>query len=107
MCGFLFNFSRTGEFKNFKEELFINNFNTIIHRGPDESGFIFKKNYAVGSCRLKIFDLVNGKMPLYDFTSLSCAQIGEALTEARSSSKVRDKIPTLLPWAERLSRCFL
>ena len=66
MCGFLFNFSRTGEFKNFKEELFINNFNTIIHRGPDESGFIFKKNYAVGSCRLKIFDLVNGKMPLYD-----------------------------------------
>ena len=43
MCDFLFNFSITGEFKNFKEELFVNRFNTIIHRGPDENGFIFKK----------------------------------------------------------------
>ncbi len=31
----------------------------------------------------------DGGMPLYDFTSLSCAQISEALAEGGSSPKVR------------------
>ncbi len=68
MCGFLFNFSFKEELNNTNKEFFTSNFNTIIHRGPDEKDFIFNKKYMVGSCRLKIFDLVNGKMPLYDAT---------------------------------------
>ena len=39
----------------------------IKHRGPDDEGFYFEKNLALGSNRLSILDLSsNGKMPFTD-----------------------------------------
>ena len=39
----------------------------IKHRGPDDEGYYFEKNLALGSNRLSILDLSeNGKMPFID-----------------------------------------
>ena len=59
MCGIAI------DWKNWKFKR--KNWNIILetkHRGPDDSGFYFEKNLALGSNRLSIFDLTeNGKMP--------------------------------------------
>jgi len=36
----------------------------IIHRGPDEEGFYFNKNVAMGMRRLSIIDLASGQQPI-------------------------------------------
>ena len=40
----------------------------------------------------------DGGMPMYDYTSLSCTQIGEALSEGRASSKVSGVPVRLSPY---------
>src|SRR5262245_54959611 len=36
----------------------------IIHRGPDDEGFYFRKNVALGMRRLSIIDLAGGHQPM-------------------------------------------
>jgi len=36
----------------------------IIHRGPDDEGFYFKENVAMGMRRLSIIDLATGRQPI-------------------------------------------
>jgi asparagine synthase (glutamine-hydrolysing) len=36
----------------------------ILHRGPDEEGFYFKENVALGMRRLSIIDLAGGQQPI-------------------------------------------
>jgi asparagine synthase (glutamine-hydrolysing) len=40
----------------------------IRHRGPDDEGSIFGKNFALGMCRLAIVEIANGKQPALDLT---------------------------------------
>ena len=41
-------------------------FNLISHRGPDDEGFYFGKNFAFGHRRLSILDLSsNGHQPMH------------------------------------------
>ena len=63
MCGIALLIGKT---ENLKENIRNIIFETK-HRGPDDSGFYFEKNLALGSNRLSIFDLTeNGKMPFKD-----------------------------------------
>ncbi len=39
---------------------------TLIHRGPDDEGFYFNGNVALGSRRLSIIDLETGKQPIHN-----------------------------------------
>ena len=36
----------------------------IVHRGPDDEGFYFKDNVALGMRRLSIIDLATGHQPI-------------------------------------------
>jgi asparagine synthase (glutamine-hydrolysing) len=36
----------------------------IMHRGPDDEGFYFKENVAMGMRRLSIIDLATGSQPI-------------------------------------------
>jgi len=64
MCGIALLIEKKGE--NLKEKIENIIFETK-HRGPDDNGFYFEKNLALGSNRLSIFDLTeNGKMPFKD-----------------------------------------
>ena len=36
----------------------------IIHRGPDERGYLTRNNASIGICRLAIVDIKNGKQPI-------------------------------------------
>jgi len=64
MCGIALLIEKTEE--NLKEKIENIIFETK-HRGPDDNGFYFEKNLALGSNRLSIFDLTeNGKMPFRD-----------------------------------------
>jgi asparagine synthase (glutamine-hydrolysing) len=38
----------------------------LNHRGPDECGFLFDKNFAMGMARLSIIDLSSGSQPLHN-----------------------------------------
>ena len=38
----------------------------IIHRGPDDDGFYFRENAALGMRRLSIIDLAHGKQPIHN-----------------------------------------
>ena len=61
MCGFL---GIAGK-NNISEDLFINAFNKINHRGPDESTIFTDINLKLGFKRLKILDLSkNGRQPM-------------------------------------------
>jgi hypothetical protein len=49
----------------------------------------------------------DGGMPMYDFTSLSCAQISEAVAESRASSQVGSVVcapPAAHSWAAARGR---
>ncbi|HEY62422.1 MAG TPA: asparagine synthetase B, partial [Anaerolineae bacterium] len=37
---------------------------TMYHRGPDDSGYFFKKNVGLGHRRLSIIDLSSGHQPM-------------------------------------------
>ena len=41
----------------------------IKYRGPDSSNFYVDKNYGLGSVRLSIENLENGKQPIFDKSS--------------------------------------
>ena len=41
----------------------------IKYRGPDESNFYVNENYGLGSVRLSIENLENGKQPIFDKSS--------------------------------------
>lgn len=61
MCGFL---GIAGK-NNISEDNFVNAFNKINHRGPDESTIFTDINFKLGFKRLKILDLSeNGRQPM-------------------------------------------
>ena len=38
--------------------------NMVIHRGPDDQGFLINKNISIGMQRLSIIDIKNGYQPM-------------------------------------------
>lgn len=40
--------------------------NSLNHRGPDECGFLYDKNFAMGMARLSIIDLQSGSQPIHN-----------------------------------------
>ena len=38
----------------------------LQHRGPDQNGFFFEENIALGHQRLSIIDLISGDQPIYN-----------------------------------------
>ena len=47
----------------------------ILHRGPDEDGFLFDANVGLGMRRLSIIDLSTGKQPLHNETQTVWAML--------------------------------
>jgi asparagine synthase (glutamine-hydrolysing) len=47
----------------------------ILHRGPDEDGFLFDANVGLGMRRLSIIDLSTGKQPLHNETQTIWAML--------------------------------
>lgn len=45
---------------------------SIIHRGPDDSGFYTDRGISLGSRRLSIIDLATGKQPIYNEDKSMC-----------------------------------
>ena len=39
---------------------------TLVHRGPDESGYYWNEGIGIGHRRLNIIDLAGGKQPMYN-----------------------------------------
>lgn len=68
MCGFSFDFCRTGE--KVQENLI----RTILHRGPDEiqSLHLEDGSCAISFCRLAIRDIAEGSQPLVTESFVSC-----------------------------------
>ena len=60
MCGIF------GVFGSYDRQLVKNMTNAMIHRGPDDSGFFFDKNIALGQRRLSIIDISGGKQPIFN-----------------------------------------
>jgi asparagine synthase (glutamine-hydrolysing) len=46
--------------------------NTLRHRGPDDSGFYFDENIALGQRRLSIIDLEGGHQPIFNEDGSKC-----------------------------------
>lgn len=65
MCGIcgIYNFSRGSRVP---EKTIKNMCEVMKHRGPDEDGFYFNDNIALGMRRLKIIDLFTGSQPIYN-----------------------------------------
>lgn len=61
MCGFVGFIDKS---KN-KKKIIKDMSDTIIHRGPDSSGFYVNDNIAIGFRRLSIIDLDGGTQPIY------------------------------------------
>lgn len=61
MCGIVYksNFHTKCNYQDF-----INSCETLNHRGPDDFGYLFKKNHSLGHKRLSIIDVENGKQPM-------------------------------------------
>lgn len=55
MCGFLIEFRKNKTF--FNKEKFLQSAKSIAHRGPDDQGEIFEKNFSAKFYRLSIIDL--------------------------------------------------
>ena len=55
MCGFLIEFRKDKIF--FNKEKFLLSAKHIAHRGPDDQGEVFKKNFSAKFYRLSIIDL--------------------------------------------------
>jgi len=39
---------------------------TLQHRGPDDRGYFFNKNFGLGVCRLSVIDLFKGHQPIHN-----------------------------------------
>lgn len=61
LCGIVYksNFHTSCDYQSF-----INACETLNHRGPDDFGYLFKKNHSFGHKRLSIIDIENGKQPM-------------------------------------------
>lgn len=65
MCGINGIFDFSNSYSNSKLKKSIHKMNKeIIHRGPDDDGFYYGLNIALGMRRLSIIDLENGKQPI-------------------------------------------
>lgn len=62
MCGFV---GFIGELEN-KNEILEEMLETIIHRGPDQTGVFINKEVALGFRRLSIIDVSHGSQPLFN-----------------------------------------
>lgn len=62
MCGFV-GFSDN---QNNKKKIIKSMADTIIHRGPDDEGYYYDENVALGFRRLSIIDLKGGTQPIYN-----------------------------------------
>ena len=65
MCGIAGNVS-FGGLPTVNEETLKTMVDTLIHRGPDESGRDIYQNVAMGMRRLSIIDLAGGSQPIYN-----------------------------------------
>jgi asparagine synthase (glutamine-hydrolysing) len=65
MCGFAGYIDLRGE-RRAKKDVLSRMTNTLIHRGPDSSGFFIEANLGLGFRRLSIIDLAGGDQPLYN-----------------------------------------
>jgi asparagine synthase (glutamine-hydrolysing) len=63
MCGIL-GFINTERTRPADEQIARAMAAAIIHRGPDDEGFYFKENVALGMRRLSIIDLATGRQPI-------------------------------------------
>lgn len=61
MCGILV---KSNFYTSINYRLFLEAANTLNNRGPDESGYLFLQNYALGHKRLVVIDKENGKQPM-------------------------------------------
>lgn len=64
MCGIvgIFDFAN----RRIEKEILVNMANTLIHRGPDDSGYYVEKPVGLGFRRLSIIDLESGNQPIYN-----------------------------------------
>jgi len=65
MCGFAGYISKKGEAEKYKDNL-LEMMNSIIHRGPDDSGTHMDDMAGLGFRRLSIIGIDNGKQPMYN-----------------------------------------
>src|SRR5262245_66367735 len=63
MCGIL-GFINTDSTRPADEQVARAMAAAITHRGPDDEGFYFKENVAMGMRRLSIIDLATGRQPI-------------------------------------------
>ena len=63
MCGIL-GFINTEQTRPADEQIARGMAAAILHRGPDDEGFYFKENVALGMRRLSIIDLATGRQPI-------------------------------------------
>ena len=67
MCGITGIYNLAKGKKKISRKVLANMTNSMVHRGPDDSGTIILKNAALGNRRLAILDLSkNGHMPMHD-----------------------------------------
>ncbi len=71
MCGIAGWFNRDSSFSR-DEEVLRQMTGLLTHRGPDEDGYHFGHNIALGQRRLSIIDLTSGRQPIYDETGTTC-----------------------------------
>ncbi|MBP7652752.1 asparagine synthase (glutamine-hydrolyzing) [Candidatus Dependentiae bacterium] len=50
------------------KEIIVRMTDSMIHRGPDESGYYYSEGIGIGHRRLKIIDLYSGQQPMFDET---------------------------------------
>jgi asparagine synthase (glutamine-hydrolysing) len=64
MCGIVGIFDFVN--RRVEKEILVNMANTLIHRGPDDSGYYVEKQVGLGFRRLSIIDLESGNQPIYN-----------------------------------------
>src|SRR6185503_8979198 len=65
MCGIVGYIDMRGE-RRVEEPILREMTDTLIHRGPDSSGFFMDENIGLGFRRLSIIDLQTGDQPLFN-----------------------------------------
>ncbi len=65
MCGLVGYIDLRNE-RRAEKDLLLRMTETIVHRGPDSSGYFIDGNFGMGFRRLKIIDLESGDQPLYN-----------------------------------------
>ena len=66
MCGISGIFYYTDAGKTAEEALVKKMTGTLVHRGPDDEGFFFEKNFGMGVRRLSIIDRAGGHQPIHN-----------------------------------------